>query len=109
MTSPRIAEVTRGLTQALPRGSVLVEYALRAVLADEASTPLWAYQTARCYAERYDASYGTGLTLIGLDLRASASRRHSLQLIAEYASAHPGQPIWGHGWDESSWPDNAAP
>jgi predicted amidohydrolase YtcJ len=51
----------------------------------------------------------TGLTLIGLDLRASTSRRHCLQLIADYASAHPGQPIWGHGWDESSWPDNTAP
>lgn len=41
---------------------LLVEYALRTVLADEASIPLWAYQTARCYAERYDASHGTGLT-----------------------------------------------
>jgi hypothetical protein len=41
---------------------LLVEYALRTVLADEASTPQWAYQTARCYTERYDASHGTGLT-----------------------------------------------
>ena len=51
----------------------------------------------------------TGLTLTGLDLRASTSRSHCLQLIAEYAAAHPGQPLWGHGWDESSWPDNTAP
>jgi predicted amidohydrolase YtcJ len=51
----------------------------------------------------------TGLTLTGLDLRQSTSRRHCLQLIAEYAAAHPGQPVWGHGWDESSWPENAAP
>jgi predicted amidohydrolase YtcJ len=51
----------------------------------------------------------TGLTLTGLDLRASTSRRHCLQLIAEYASAHPGEPIWGHGWDDSSWPGDAAP
>jgi predicted amidohydrolase YtcJ len=51
----------------------------------------------------------TGLTLTGLDLRASTSRRHCLQLIADYAAAHPGQPVWGHGWDESSWPENAAP
>ncbi len=41
---------------------LLVEYALRTVLADEASIPLWAYQTARHYAERYDPSHGTGLT-----------------------------------------------
>src|ERR1700738_2555496 len=37
------------------------------------------------------------------------SRRHCLQLIADYATAHPGQPVWGHGWDESAWPETAAP
>ena len=31
-------------------------------MSDEASTPLWAYQTARQYAERYDSSHFTGLT-----------------------------------------------
>jgi DNA-binding MarR family transcriptional regulator len=41
---------------------LLVEYALSTVLAGEAGAPLWAYQTARCYAERYEASYGNGLT-----------------------------------------------
>ena len=41
---------------------LLVEYALQAVLADEASLPVWAYQTARHYAERYNSSEGTGLT-----------------------------------------------
>ena len=51
----------------------------------------------------------TGLTLTGLDLRAARSRQHCLQLIADYAAAHPGEPIWGHGWEESSWPENAAP
>ena len=51
----------------------------------------------------------TGLTLTGLDLRASTSRRHCLQLIADYAAAHPGEPIWGHGWDESSWSEHAPP
>jgi predicted amidohydrolase YtcJ len=51
----------------------------------------------------------TGLTVTGLDLRPSTSRAHCLQLIADYAAAHPGQPIWGHGWDESSWPENVAP
>ena len=47
----------------------------------------------------------TGLTLAGLDLRAATSARHCLQLIAEYAQTHPDGPIWGHGWDESSWPE----
>ncbi len=51
----------------------------------------------------------TGLSLTGLDLRASTSRRHCLQMVADYAAAHPGRPVWGHGWDESAWPENAAP
>lgn len=51
----------------------------------------------------------TGLTLTGLDLRAARSRRHCLQLIADYAAAHPGEPIWGHGWDETSWPESVTP
>ena len=51
----------------------------------------------------------TGLSLTGLDLRASTSLRHCLQMIADYAAAHPGQPVWGHGWDESAWPDNTEP
>jgi predicted amidohydrolase YtcJ len=51
----------------------------------------------------------TGLTLTGLDLRAATSGEHCLQMIADYAAANRDQPIWGHGWDESSWPENAAP
>ncbi len=51
----------------------------------------------------------TGLTLSGLDLRPASSRAQCIQMIADYAAAHPGQPVWGHGWDESSWPENTPP
>lgn len=51
----------------------------------------------------------TGLCRTGLDLRSATSQRHCLQLLADYAAAHPDQPIWGHGWDDSGWPDGAAP
>jgi len=54
----------------------------------------------------------TGLGLIGLDLRAATSRPHCLQLIAEAvrtAGGHPDSLIWGHGWDETRWPDPVAP
>lgn len=47
----------------------------------------------------------TGLTRIGLDLRAATSGRHCQQLIADYAASHPGLPVWGHGWDDADWPD----
>jgi predicted amidohydrolase YtcJ len=51
----------------------------------------------------------TGLTLAGLDLRAARSRQHCLQLIAEYARTHPDGALWGHGWDESAWPEPVPP
>ncbi|ORV18550.1 amidohydrolase [Mycobacterium celatum] len=51
----------------------------------------------------------TGLTLTGLDLRTATSRRHCLELIAGHAAAHPDQLVWGHGWDESAWPDGSPP
>jgi predicted amidohydrolase YtcJ len=51
----------------------------------------------------------TGLALTGLDLRAATSLRHCLELIADHARTHPDGPIWGHGWDESGWPERAAP
>ena len=51
----------------------------------------------------------TGLAISGLDLRAAGSRAQFLQMVADHAAAHPGRPVWGHGWDESAWPENTAP
>jgi predicted amidohydrolase YtcJ len=51
----------------------------------------------------------TGLTLSGLDLRSAASLTQCIQMVADYAAAHPDQPVWGHGWDESAWPENTPP
>lgn len=51
----------------------------------------------------------TGLTLSGLDLRGAVSLGHCLRLVAEHAAAHHGEPVWGHGWDESTWPENRPP
>ena len=87
---------------------LLVEYALRTVLADEASTAVWAYQTARCYAERYEASYGAGLTPasaplvqdiadfwmreFGLTAESLAAPARVRKPKAEKAPARPGKP-----------------
>ncbi|OBK43661.1 amidohydrolase [Mycobacterium sp. 1081908.1] len=51
----------------------------------------------------------TGLTISGLNLQPAASRAHCLRMVADHAAAHPGLPVWGHGWDESTWPENAPP
>ena len=46
----------------------------------------------------------TGLQLTGLDLSAATSREQCLRVLADYVAANPGQPVWGHGWDDSAWP-----
>jgi predicted amidohydrolase YtcJ len=51
----------------------------------------------------------TGLTLAGLDLRNATSLRHCLELIGDHARANSDGPIWGHGWDESGWPEPTVP
>ncbi|MHA7651628.1 amidohydrolase [Mycobacterium sp. ML4] len=51
----------------------------------------------------------TGLAISGLDLRAARSREQLLTMVADYATAHPGRPVLGHGWDESTWPEGSPP
>jgi predicted amidohydrolase YtcJ len=51
----------------------------------------------------------TGLMLDGLDLRTATSARHCFALTAEFARTHPDRLIWGHGWDESGWPEVTPP
>ena len=46
----------------------------------------------------------TGLSLTGLDLSAAASAGDLLRLLADHVAAHPGRPVWGHGWDDTDWP-----
>ena len=46
----------------------------------------------------------TGLGITGLDLTAATGLQHCLQLLGEYIAAHPGRPVWGHGWDDTTWP-----
>jgi len=51
----------------------------------------------------------TGLLITGLDLTRAASKQHCLTLVAEHVAAHPGQPVWAHGWDDTGWARDDAP
>ncbi|MCK0174330.1 MULTISPECIES: amidohydrolase [Mycobacteriaceae] len=51
----------------------------------------------------------TGLTLAGLDLRTTTSLRDCLDRITDHARRHPDGVLWGHGWDETRWPEPTAP
>ena len=45
----------------------------------------------------------TGLGITGLDLGGADGPEPLLRLLGEHAAAHPGQPVWGHGWDDTRW------
>ena len=51
----------------------------------------------------------TGLLDTGLDLRVATSVEDLLRRLAQYAAEHPDGVIWGHGWDDSCWPQRTAP
>jgi len=51
-----------------------------------------------------------GLALIGLDLTSATSLGECLQAVKVAAgTAKPGELVWGHGWDETRWPENRPP
>jgi len=50
----------------------------------------------------------TGLAFVGLDLRDAASAEEMLRRVREHAATSDG-PIWGHGWDETRWPNGRPP
>ena len=51
----------------------------------------------------------TGLTIVGLDLRAATSKAHLLRLLGEHGRRHPDGLVWAHGWDESGWSEAVPP
>lgn len=48
-----------------------------------------------------------GLLAGGLDLTGCATLAQCLNQVAQ--QARPGTVLWGHGWDETSWPERRAP
>ncbi|MGA9309676.1 MAG: amidohydrolase [Pseudonocardiaceae bacterium] len=49
----------------------------------------------------------TGMLAIGLDLTGCATLAQCLELVAQ--QSRPGTVLWGHGWDETSWPEGRPP
>ncbi|QCQ91113.1 amidohydrolase [Rhodococcus sp. SGAir0479] len=48
-----------------------------------------------------------GLQLTGLDLSTARSGAECLELVRRFAATRDDAVIWGHGWDDSRWPDAA--
>jgi predicted amidohydrolase YtcJ len=50
-----------------------------------------------------------GLLLDGLDLTGCRDLAECLELLRAELARRPGQAVWGHGWDETRWPERRAP
>ncbi|SDP32727.1 hypothetical protein SAMN04515671_3742 [Nakamurella panacisegetis] len=62
------------------------------------------------FVDAHVHSTDAGLALIGLDLSAATTLADCLVRIASAANAvEPGGLVWGHGWDETRWPENRPP
>ena len=50
-----------------------------------------------------------GLAISGVDLTGARSLAQCLTEVRAYASGNPGGVLWGHGWDETNWPEIRPP
>ncbi|MGO3151454.1 MAG: amidohydrolase [Galactobacter sp.] len=50
-----------------------------------------------------------GEFLTGLDLSTATSAASVLDAVAAHVAQAPGQPVVGHGWDETTWNDQTLP
>lgn len=51
----------------------------------------------------------TGLVMTGLDLTGIRNRRSLLEAIATFAHTCTDSVLLGHGWDDSTWPEDGLP
>ncbi|HEU5473798.1 MAG TPA: amidohydrolase [Actinophytocola sp.] len=59
------------------------------------------------FVDAHVHSTGAGLLRTGLDLTRCASLAELLDRVRD--RARPGELIWGHGWDETTWPERRPP
>ncbi|MCX5045796.1 amidohydrolase family protein [Aldersonia sp. NBC_00410] len=61
---------------------------------------------APAFVDAHVHTTALGLKLTGLDLSGARSGAQCLELLRRYVAAEPTGVVWGHGWDDSGWPDS---
>ncbi|MQA09930.1 MAG: amidohydrolase family protein [Pseudonocardiaceae bacterium] len=64
---------------------------------------------APSFVDAHVHATSAGLVLNGLDLTGATSLDECLRTIRDYVRARPGELIWGHGWEETAWPELRPP
>jgi len=61
------------------------------------------------FVDAHVHSTDAGLALTGLDISATRSLAECLGAVRDFAAQHPDGVLWGHGWEQTRWPENRAP
>ena len=64
---------------------------------------------APAFVDAHVHATSAGLLLDGLDLTGCASLTEFLHALRDHVEEHPGALVWGHGWDETWWPERRPP
>ncbi|MCI2423035.1 amidohydrolase [Saccharopolyspora sp. K220] len=64
---------------------------------------------APAFVDAHVHATSTGLLLNGLDLTGCASLTEFLHALRDHVAEYPGALVWGHGWDETWWPERRPP
>lgn len=82
----------------------------RALYPDAEQVDLDGAFVAPAFVDAHVHATSTGLLLTGLDLTGARSLAQCLEIIGAAAAKAPSDAVlWGHGWDESAWPENRPP
>ncbi len=64
---------------------------------------------APAFVDAHVHATSAGLLRTGLDLTGAESLADVLDAVRDRVRAEPGAVLWGHGWDETRWPENRPP
>ncbi len=64
---------------------------------------------APAFVDAHVHATATGLLLEGLDLTGCRSVAECLATLRRFAGTHRGGVVWGHGWDDTTWPEGRPP
>jgi hypothetical protein len=81
----------------------------RAAYPDAEHVDLGGAFVAPAFVDAHVHATSAGVQLTGLDLAGCASLTDCLSALLDWVKAHPGRPVWGHGWDDSTWPELRPP
>jgi predicted amidohydrolase YtcJ len=83
--------------------------AARALFPDADTVDLGGAFVAPAFVDAHVHATGTGLLLDGLDLTGCRSLQDCLFAVRTFVAGRGSKLVWGHGWDESAWPEGRPP